>query len=48
MGKALNLGAKQLYVGFEYSYWKDKYGIDSRGNLESNQSVASALIKVHF
>jgi len=48
LGKALNLGAKQLYVGFEYSYWKDKYGIDSRGNLESNQSVASALIKVHF
>ncbi len=48
LGKALNLGAKQLYVGFEYSYWKDKYGIDSRGNLDSNQSVASALIKVHF
>ncbi|MGJ7551450.1 outer membrane protein OmpK [Pseudomonas putida] len=48
LGKALNIGAKQLYVGFEYSYWKDKYGIDSRGNLESNQSVASALIKVHF
>jgi nucleoside-specific outer membrane channel protein Tsx len=48
LGKALNYGAKQLYVGFEYSYWKDKYGIDSRGNLDSNQSVASALVKVHF
>lgn len=48
LGKALNIGAKQLYVGVEYSYWKDKYGIDSRGNLDSNQSVTSALVKVHF
>jgi nucleoside-specific outer membrane channel protein Tsx len=48
LGKALNLGAKQLYVGVEYSYWKDKYGIDSRGNLDSNQSVTSALVKVQF
>ena len=48
LGKALNWGAKQVYVGVEYSYWKDKYGIDSRGNVDSNQSVASALVKVHF
>lgn len=48
LGKALNWGAKQLYVGIEYSYWKDKYGIDNNGNLDSNQNVTSALVKVHF
>ena len=48
LGKALNWGAKQLYVGIEYSYWKDKYGIDNSGNIDSNQSVTSALVKVHF
>src|SRR3546814_14335333 len=26
LGKALNFGEKQLYVGVEYDYWKDKYG----------------------
>jgi len=48
LGKALNLGAKQLYVGIEYSYWKDKYGIENSGRLDTNQSVTSALVKVHF
>ena len=48
LGKALNLGEKQLYVGIEYSYWKDKYGIDSSSRLDTNQNTASALIKVHF
>lgn len=48
LGKALNLGEKQLYVGIEYSYWKNKYGIDSSSRLDTNQNTASALIKVHF
>ena len=48
LGKALNIGAKQLYVGIEYSYWKDKYGIEDSDRLKTNQSVTSALIKVHF
>ena len=48
LGKALNLGEKQLYVGFEYSYWKNKYGIESSSRLDTNQNTASALIKVHF
>ena len=47
LGKALGYGAKQLYVGFEYSYWKDKYGIQN-GGLDTNQNVTSALIKMHF
>ena len=29
LGRALNLGEKQLYVGIEYSYWKNKYGTNS-------------------
>ncbi|MDD0975297.1 outer membrane protein OmpK [Pseudomonas fontis] len=48
LGKALNFGAKQLYVGFEYSYWKDKYGIENSDRLDTRQSVASALVKFHF
>ncbi|NBA93852.1 outer membrane protein OmpK [Pseudomonas sp. R5(2019)] len=48
LGKALNMGARQLYVGFEYSYWKDKYGIQDNPNLDTNESVASFLVKAHF
>src|SRR3990167_7570247 len=31
LGKALNWGDKQLYVCFEYDYWKNKYGIEDSG-----------------
>ena len=54
LGKALNLGAKQLYVGIEYDYWKDKYGVDDDSFLGdtvldgTNQNTASLLVKVHF
>ncbi|BBN56560.1 hypothetical protein TRE132_46850 [Pseudomonas chlororaphis subsp. aurantiaca] len=48
LGKALRLGEKQLYVGLEYSYWKDKYGIQNSPNLDTNQNTASLLVKVHF
>ncbi|MNT90139.1 hypothetical protein D3C72_2309820 [compost metagenome] len=48
LGKALNGREKQLYVGAEYSYWKDKYGIEHSSNLDTNQNTASLLVKVHF
>jgi nucleoside-specific outer membrane channel protein Tsx len=48
LGKALNIGEKQLYVGFEYSYWKNKYGIENSSRLDTNQNTASALVKFHF
>ncbi|CAI8981629.1 MULTISPECIES: outer membrane protein OmpK [unclassified Pseudomonas] len=48
LGKALNGPAKQIYVGAEYSYWKNKYGIEDNANLDTNQNTASLLIKVHF
>ena len=48
LGKALNLGAKQLYVGVEYDYWKNKYGIEDSEGFKTDQSVTSFLVKVHF
>lgn len=48
LGKALDLGAKKLYVGFEYDYWKNKYGIESSGAFETNQDTASLMVKYHF
>jgi nucleoside-specific outer membrane channel protein Tsx len=48
LGKALGWSHKQLYVGTEYSYWKNKYGVESSHNLDTNQNTASLLVKVHF
>ncbi|MFJ3369835.1 outer membrane protein OmpK [Pseudomonas sp. NPDC086251] len=48
LGKALNLGEKQLYVGVEYDYWKNKYGIEDSQGFKTDQSVTSFLVKVHF
>ena len=48
LGKALSFGEKQLYVGVEYDYWKDKYGIDDTGAFKTNQSVTNFLVKFHF
>ncbi|NBA93853.1 outer membrane protein OmpK [Pseudomonas sp. R5(2019)] len=48
LGKALSWGEKQLYVGIEYDYWKDKYGIEDTPFFDTNQNTASLLVKVHF
>jgi len=54
LGKALDLGAKQLYVGVEYDYWSNKYAIDDNSFLGdeilggTDQNTASLLVKVHF
>ena len=48
LGKALDMGEKQLYVGIEYDYWKDKYGIENSSGFDTNQNTASLLVKVHF
>lgn len=53
-GKALKWGEKQLYVGIEYDYWKNKYGIKDGGFVSDNfvgstdQNTASLLVKAHF
>jgi nucleoside-specific outer membrane channel protein Tsx len=48
LGKALNMSAKKLYVGIEYDYWSNKYGIENSRNFDTNQNTASLLVKVYF
>ena len=48
LGKALSWSAKQLYVGVEYDYWKNKYGIEDSGAFKTNQNTTSLLFKYHF
>jgi len=37
-----------VYVGAEYSYWKDKYGIENSSRLDTHENTTSLLVKVHF
>jgi nucleoside-specific outer membrane channel protein Tsx len=54
LGKAMGWGGKTVYVGVEYDYWKNKFGIDDDGVLGrdvlggTNQNTASVLLKVHL
>jgi len=54
LGKALGWGGKTVYVGVEYDYWKNKFGIDDDGVLGrdvlggTDQNTASLLLKVHL
>ena len=53
LAKAMGWG-KRFYVGVEYDYWSDKYGIDDNGFVASeilggtDQSAISLLAKAHF
>ncbi|RWU21372.1 hypothetical protein DM813_19525 [Pseudomonas alkylphenolica] len=53
VAKAFGYG-KKVYVGVEYDYWSNKYGIDDDGFVGSeilggtDQSAISLLIKAHF
>ncbi|MFJ4145129.1 outer membrane protein OmpK [Pseudomonas sp. NPDC089734] len=48
LGKALNFPEKQLYVGIEYDYWSNKYGIKDTSSFDTDQNTASLLVKVFF
>jgi nucleoside-specific outer membrane channel protein Tsx len=48
LGKALGYGAKHLYVGVEYDYWSDKYGIEDSKGFRTEQNTTSFLLKYHF
>ncbi|GGK00094.1 outer membrane protein OmpK [Pseudomonas matsuisoli] len=54
LGKSLGYEAKHLYVGAEYDYWSNKYGIKDGGFVSENfvgktdQNTASLLVKYHF
>jgi nucleoside-specific outer membrane channel protein Tsx len=48
LGKSLGYEAKHLYVGIEYDYWSDKYGIKDSQYFTTDQNTVSALVKYHF
>jgi len=48
VGKALHMTPQKLYVGFEYDYWRNKYGIESTSGFDTNQNTASFLVKVFY
>ena len=48
LGKAMSLAERQLYVGIEYDYWSNKYGINDTRYFDTNQNTASLLVKVFF
>jgi nucleoside-specific outer membrane channel protein Tsx len=48
LGKALNMTPQKFYVGFEYDYWKNKYGIENSADFDTNQNTASFLVKVFY
>ena len=48
LGKSLGYRAQQVYVGFEYDYWDNKYGIKDSRYFDTNQNTASLLLKVFF
>lgn len=43
------LGLKnKLYLGVEYVYWRNKYGIADSAGFRTNESNVNLLIKAHF
>ncbi|MCQ4288591.1 hypothetical protein NA647_14255 [Pseudomonas stutzeri] len=54
LGKAMDGEPGKLYVGIEYDYWANKYGIEDGGPLSENvvgptdQNTFSLLVKAHF
>ncbi len=44
-----NLGFKNpLYLGVEYAYWKNKYGIEDSPGFRTTETNANLLLKWHF
>lgn len=48
LGKAMKLPERQLYVGIEYDYWTNKYGVKDTSYFDTDQNTASVLLKVFF
>ena len=38
----------QTYLGFEYDYWSNKFGVADSPALDSDQHAVSAILQVHF
>lgn len=48
LGKALINDESKLYLGIEYNYWSNKYGIKDSSAFETDDNVVSLLLKYHF
>ncbi|WKE66348.1 outer membrane protein OmpK [Gallaecimonas kandeliae] len=48
LGPALGLHKDKLFVGLEYDYWKNRFGIKDSPAFRTNQNTASLLVKYHF
>ena len=48
LGKALDHGAGRLYVGIEYDYWSNKYGIEDSRVFNTDNNVVNFIVKAHF
>ncbi|AKV10046.1 membrane protein [Pseudomonas fluorescens NCIMB 11764] len=48
IGKAFWSTPSKIYVGIEYDYWSNKYGIENTSAYDTNQNVTSAIVKYYF
>ncbi|MFS4425872.1 outer membrane protein OmpK [Stutzerimonas stutzeri] len=48
LGKALDHEAGRLYVGIEYDYWSNKYGIEDSSVFNTDNNVVNFIVKAHF
>ncbi|MDQ8195835.1 outer membrane protein OmpK [Coraliomargarita sp. SDUM461004] len=48
LGKLLWDESHRLYVGVEYDYWTNKYGIKDSNAFRTDQNTYSLLLKYHF
>lgn len=48
LGQLLNLGERRFYVGIEYDYWSNKYGLENTPEIGSNQNAVSFLLTAYF
>jgi len=48
LGKALDYTPGTLYVGVEYDYWSNKYGIEDTRYFNTDNNVTNFLVKAHF
>lgn len=44
----LNTRDGQVWLGIEYDYWQNKFGIESSSTFDTDQSTFSVLLKVFF
>lgn len=48
LGPAVGLAKNKLFVGIEYDYWKNRFGIKDTDAFRTDQSVTNLLVKYHF